>query len=68
MTEEENQEDICKIDCDELEIHTVNPEVMAKNTLKGGVLETEYDKNIQSKRVDQRKVNKEQMGLKKVGR
>lgn len=57
MAEEENQEDVCKTDCDELEIHTLNPEVMAKNILKGGVankaiLETEYDKNIQSKKID----------------
>jgi hypothetical protein len=36
-------------DCDELEIHIVNPEAMAKNSLKGStanktILEIEYDK------------------------
>lgn len=36
-------------DCDELEKHIVNPEAMAKNSLKGStanktILEIEYDK------------------------
>lgn len=49
VSQEENQEEICMTDCDELEIHIVNPEAMAKNSLKGStanktILEIEYDK------------------------
>ena len=59
-------------DCDELEIHIVNPEAMAKNSLKGStanntILEIEYDKKYSVRKNGlKKKVNYELTGHKKV--